>query len=210
MQYLTCIRQYLVRDAIFSFDLNIARSNLREPLAASANSGCLFETDNSQQHFFSFSINHGTQHTFCGTTFPCTACFIFIIFPSSCKSVRFKLCYSHLWRYQQTPEYLRDQSGHCDFWEGNQCLKLHLEKALFAKQQFPTSVAIRSWEDLQLCHNSWTWAFCELLPSVHKDTLSKWMRNATLVRCVFLLSFSRALGCCGDRTPVQRPLSILL
>lgn len=112
MQYLTCIRQYLVRDAIFSFDLNIARSNLRVPLAASANSGYLFETDNSQQHFFSFSINHGTQHTFCGTTFPCTACFIFIIFPSSCKSVRFKLCYSHLWRYQQTSEYLRDQSGH--------------------------------------------------------------------------------------------------
>lgn len=137
MQYLTYIGQYLVSDLIFSFDLNIARSNLRVPLAASANSGCVFKTHNSQWHFFSFSINHGTQHTLWGTTFPCTAYFIFIIFLISCKSIRFKLCCSHLQRYRQTSEYLRVQPGHCDFWEGNQCLTLHLEKSAFCKAIVP-------------------------------------------------------------------------
>lgn len=89
------------------------------------------------------------------------------------------VCYSHLRRYQQKSEYPGDQPGHWDFPEGHQCWMLLLEKALFAKQPFPRSTAARPWEDPQLCDHSWTQAFCELLPSGHRDTPATLLRNAT-------------------------------
>lgn len=63
------------------FVLIIVRNNPKVPHAASVNLGHLFKTP-SQGHFFSFSINQGTQHILCGTPH-----YIFTILLNGCKSV---------------------------------------------------------------------------------------------------------------------------